>query len=170
MIKAPCCFTSTVFEWDLVPYMGLFFQAWSSWNSIAAATERRIPKLALGTIAFNFLELQRPATEQAWLTLPTASVEANSAVVLAQLQLPQFAVSTSSSLECQVSVWQSATLLPISCKSVQPVPAWVKRARNPVRQWTPLSPRCLKPFQVKVGVETRIEFGQWAFRRRRRTR
>ncbi len=29
-------------------------------------------------------------------------------------------------VQCQLSVRQSATLLPISCKSVQPVPAWVE--------------------------------------------
>ncbi len=29
---------------------------------------------------------------------------------------------------------QSATLLPISCKSVQPVPAWVEEPVSPVRQ------------------------------------
>ena len=32
----------------------------------------------------------------------------------------------------QVSAWQSATLLPISCNSVQPVPAWVKEPVSPV--------------------------------------
>ena len=32
----------------------------------------------------------------------------------------------------QVSAWQSATLLPISCKSVQPVPAWVEEPVSPV--------------------------------------
>ncbi len=34
----------------------------------------------------------------------------------------------------QVSAWQSATLLPISCKSVQPVPARVEEPGSPVRQ------------------------------------
>ncbi len=34
----------------------------------------------------------------------------------------------------QVSAWQSATLLPISCNSVQPVPARVEEPVSPVRQ------------------------------------
>ena len=34
----------------------------------------------------------------------------------------------------QVSAWQSTTLLPISCKWVQPVPAWVEEPVNQVRQ------------------------------------
>ncbi len=34
----------------------------------------------------------------------------------------------------QVSAWQSATLLPISCKSVQPVPAWLEEPVSPLRQ------------------------------------
>ncbi len=32
------------------------------------------------------------------------------------------------------SAWQSATLLPISCKSVQPVPVWVEEPVSSVRQ------------------------------------
>ena len=36
--------------------------------------------------------------------------------------------------QCQVSAWQSATLLAINCKSVQPVPARVDEPVNPVRQ------------------------------------
>ncbi len=35
-----------------------------------------------------------------------------------------------------VSVWQSATLLQISCKSVQPVPARVEERVSPVRQFS----------------------------------
>ncbi len=34
----------------------------------------------------------------------------------------------------QVSAWQSAALLPISCKSAQPVPAWVEEPVSPVRK------------------------------------
>ncbi len=34
----------------------------------------------------------------------------------------------------QVSAWQSATLLPISCNSVQPVPAQVEELVSPVKQ------------------------------------
>ncbi len=34
----------------------------------------------------------------------------------------------------QISAWQSATLLPKSCQSVQPVPARVEEPVNPVRQ------------------------------------
>ncbi len=34
----------------------------------------------------------------------------------------------------QVSAWQSATQLQISCQSVQPVPAWVEEPVSPVRQ------------------------------------
>ncbi len=51
----------------------------------------------------------------------------------------------------QVSACQSATLQPISCKSVQPVPARVDEPVSPVRQsssggeQSTLSPRCPKP-------------------------
>ena len=41
-------------------------------------------------------------------------------------------------LECQVSAWQSATLLPISCKSAQPVSTRVEEPVSQVR-------RCPKP-------------------------
>ena len=33
----------------------------------------------------------------------------------------------------QVSAWQSAALLPISCTSVSPVPSWVEEPVSPVR-------------------------------------
>ena len=35
---------------------------------------------------------------------------------------------------CRVSAWQTATMLPISSKSVQPVPAWVEEPASMVRQ------------------------------------
>ena len=35
---------------------------------------------------------------------------------------------------CQFSAWQSAMLLPMSCKSVQPVPAFIKDPVSPVGQ------------------------------------
>ncbi len=38
---------------------------------------------------------------------------------------------------CQVSVWQSATLLPISCKSVHPVPSRVEEPVSPVSGGAP---------------------------------
>ena len=37
-------------------------------------------------------------------------------------------------ISIQVSAWQSATLLPISCKSAQSVPARVEEPVSPVRQ------------------------------------
>ena len=53
-------------------------------------------------------------------------------------------------LASQVSAWKSATLLPISCKLVQPVPAGVEEPVRLVRQsssgWKIHSfPRCPKP-------------------------
>ena len=36
--------------------------------------------------------------------------------------------------KCQVRAWQSAILLPISCKSVQPVPARVEEPVSLIRQ------------------------------------
>ncbi len=42
--------------------------------------------------------------------------------------------------------WQSATLLPISCKSVQPVPARVEELVSPVRQFLVVVARTIHPF------------------------
>ena len=52
----------------------------------------------------------------------------------------------------QVSAWQSATLLPIGCKSVQPVPARVEEPVSPARQSTihPF-PRCPKLARCYCG-------------------
>ncbi len=53
----------------------------------------------------------------------------------------------------QVNAWQSATLLPISCKSAQPVPALVEEPVCPVAM-VPRTihsfPRCLKPVLSKL--------------------
>ena len=72
----------------------------------------------------------------------------------------------------QVSVWQSATLLPISCRSVQPVPARVEEPVGPESNLLAVVPRTIHPFQASTGkwaVKTG-SFWQCAFRRRRRTR
>ncbi len=53
---------------------------------------------------------------------------------------------SSSSSFGQISVWQSATLLPISCKSVPPVPAWVEEPGSSVRQLLMVVPRTIQPF------------------------
>ncbi len=52
---------------------------------------------------------------------------------------------------CQVSAWQSATLLPISCKSLQPVPAWVEGPVSPARQSS--SGGVTMPYARKVGCQ-----------------
>ncbi len=80
---------------------------------------------------------------------------------------------------CQVSAWQSAMLLPISCKSVQPVPS---RVEEPVSSTRPSSsavvpqtihpfPRCSKPAR-ESRLSKLVGYYQYqcVFRRRRRTR
>ena len=76
----------------------------------------------------------------------------------------------------QVSVWQSATLLPISCNSVQPVPTWVEEPVSPVRQSSSDGPRTIHPFPrcPKAALESRLSklvvYYWCVFRHRRRTR
>ncbi len=57
----------------------------------------------------------------------------------------------------QVSVWQSVTLLPISCKSVQPVPARVEEPVSLVRQSSSGGATNNPPFAIsqhgKVGCQ-----------------
>ena len=61
----------------------------------------------------------------------------------------------------QVSAWQSATLPDISCKSVQPVPAWVEDLVSHVWQCVAL-PRKVHPFPryPKPARESRLLKGQ----------
>ena len=79
---------------------------------------------------------------------------------------------------CQVSDWQSATLLPISCKSVQPVPAWVEELVSPVRHSSDGRMWCQEQSTLsqcpKSTLESRLSklacYCQCAICRRRRTR
>ncbi len=62
-----------------------------------------------------------------------SSTQRNLALLRSEINKTQGKV-VSISTECQVSVWQSATLLPTSCNSVQPVPARVEKPVSLARQ------------------------------------
>ncbi len=74
----------------------------------------------------------------------------------------------------QVNAWQSVTLLPISCKSIPPVPARVEEPGSPERQKVvsrtkqPFS-RCPKPAR-KSRISKMASLCQCVLCRRRRTR
>ena len=55
-------------------------------------------------------------------------------------------ISTAKQSTGQVSAWQTATLLSISCKLVQPVPAWVDEPVSLVRQSSRGVPQTLQLF------------------------
>ena len=59
---------------------------------------------------------------------------------------------------CQVSAWQSATMLPISCKSVQPVPARVEQPVSSVRHLVLVAPQTIHPLPrcPKPARESRL--------------
>ncbi len=78
---------------------------------------------------------------------------------------------------CQVSAWQSATLIPISCKSAQPVPARVEESVSPVRRSSiVVVPRTIHPFPgcpkpTRESRQTKMACCcQCVFRHRRRIR
>ena len=86
-------------------------------------------------------------------------------------------VKQQSTNHCQVSAWQTATLLPISCKSEQPVPARVEEPVSTVRQsLLVVVTRTIHPFSrcPKPARESRLSelvvYYQCVIRHRRRTR
>ncbi len=71
----------------------------------------------------------------------------------------------------QVNAWQSATLLPISCTSVQPVPARVEEPVSSVRQSSSGGTRNNPPFpKMPYLLLKLVVYYQCVLRRKRRTR
>ena len=70
-------------------------------------------------------------------------------------------------MQCQVSVWQLATLLPISCKSVLAQPSKAIFQQQCCREQSTLSQDALSQYRVVGGQNFCY---QCVFRRRRRTR